>query len=76
MAKLMDSSKNYAWRHVLVYEHQIPVDQAVNNFINALFAEKKRQIALSKLQLKYGKHFYTPSNEWNERFVRYKNYKR
>jgi hypothetical protein len=75
MATLVASSKNYAWRHVLVYENYQPVNQAVNNFINALFAEKKRQLALSRLQLKYGKHFYTPSDEWNERFIRYKSYK-
>jgi len=74
MAKLMDSSKNYT-HNVLVYEHYQPVDYAVNNLINAIWAEKKRQLALSKLQLKYGKYFRTPSNEWNQRFIRYKNYK-
>jgi hypothetical protein len=74
MAKLMDSSRNYT-HNVLVYEHHVPVDQAVNNLINAIWAEKKRQIALSKLQLKYGKYFRTPSDEWNQRFIRYKNYK-
>ena len=70
----MDSSKNYT-QNVLVYEHYQPVDQAVNNFINAIWAEKKRQLALSKLQLKYGKYFRTPSHEWNQRFIRYKDYK-
>jgi hypothetical protein len=75
MAKLEGSSKNYT-SNVLVYNYYQPrIDDAMHNLINAIWAEKKRKLALSKLQLKYGKHFYTPSDEWNQRFIRYKNYK-
>lgn len=69
-ATLVASSSNYAWRRVLTYE--APVDHAANGLIDAIFAHAKQNAAANRLKLVGGQRFYTPSNEYNAYFVRYK----
>lgn len=77
MATLIASSRDFQHIQVLTYTAE-SVDQAVNKFIDRIFAAKSKT-ASNRLVIKDGRYMYTPSDEYNKidaKLIRYKNYKR
>jgi hypothetical protein len=64
MATLIASSKDFRKGAMLSYTAE-SIDQAVNTFIDRLFAEKRNQ-AHERLEIRGGRYFYTPSNEYTQ----------
>lgn len=64
MATLVASSRDFQRGNMLTFTAE-SIDQAVNIFIDRIFAEKRKQ-AINRLEIKGGRYFYTPSNEYKE----------
>jgi hypothetical protein len=64
MATLVASSRDFQHIKVLSYTAE-SFDQAVNKFIDRIFAEKRRD-AHKRLEIRGGRYFYTPSNEYTQ----------
>ena len=64
MATLIASSKDFQRGAMLTFTAE-SIDQAVNKFIDRIFAEKRKQAA-NRLEIRGGRYFYTPSNEYTQ----------
>lgn len=64
MATLIASSKDFQRGEMLTFTSE-SIDYAVNRFIDRLFAEKRKE-AHKRLEIKSGRYFYTPSNEYTQ----------
>jgi len=64
MATLIASSRDFQRGNMLTFTAE-SIDQAVNTFIDRIFAEKRKQ-AHTRLQITNGRYFYTPSNEYTQ----------
>jgi hypothetical protein len=66
---LVYSTKNYPFRNVLSYT---PGEDAIDKFLNKVVEYSQRKVTTKRLKLRNNHYFYTPSNEYKERFVRFK----
>jgi hypothetical protein len=64
MATLIASSRDFNRGQMLTYTNG-SIDHAVNTFIDRLFADKLNQ-AHQRLEIRNGRYFYTPSNEYTQ----------
>lgn len=78
MTTLIYSTRMHSRQNILTYTAE-SVDYAVNTFIDKLFNQANVKKASLRLDIRNGRYFYTPSDEYNSipaKFIRYKNYKR
>ena len=67
MAKLVASSRNYPSNTLVVYEQpRISIDFATHNLIDAIFSRPNARDAVSRLQFKGHRYFYTPSEKYEK----------
>lgn len=68
---LVYSTSNYKHcKHALVYEPTVILP--IEKFLLAVYENAKRARAAKRLVIKNNSYVYTPSDEWKERFIRFK----
>jgi hypothetical protein len=71
--KLVYSTLNYKnCPKPLVYEPTVVVS-ACGRFLTAVWEDAKRKHASKRLTITKAGYVYTPSEEWTEKFIRFKN---
>ena len=69
-ATLVYSTRNYTTRNILVYEPT--VTNPFDKLLTAIANHCERKIASKRLIIKNNRYLYTPSDEWNQRIIRFR----